>query len=163
MSTDEGGEAPCFAHLLNQPPIVDDALLAELVRDLADAVVIADTDGTIIFWNDATERILGWPALEAVGQSLNLIIPDRHRDRHWTGYRRTMATGHTDCGDRLLEVPALHRDGRRLSVVFTVTLLRRPGEGLPFGIAAVLRNGSERWLERRRLRDDLAALRATPS
>ena len=131
----------------------DDALLAELVRGLADGVVIADADGTIVFWNDAAERLFGWPAVEAIGQSLDLIVPESQRERHWTGYRRVMATGHTDYGDRLLEVPALHRDGRRLSIAFTVTLLRREGERLPLGIAAVVRDDTERWEERRRLRD----------
>ena len=109
-SANEGGETPCFAHLVNQPLAVSDALLAGLARDLADAVVIADAGGTIVFWNSAAERVFGWSTGEAVGQSLDLIIPERHRDRHWTGYRRTMATGETKYGDQLLEVPALHRE-----------------------------------------------------
>lgn len=160
---DEGGEAPCFPHLLDQSPTIDDTLLGRLVRDLADAVVIADAEGTIVFWNDAAERLFGWPAADAVGQSLDIIIPDRQRDRHWTGYRKTMATGETKYGDQLLEVPALHRDGHRLSIAFTVTLLRRPGERQPCGIAAVIRDDTEHWLERRRLHDELSSLRATPS
>jgi PAS domain S-box-containing protein len=154
---DEGGEAPCFAHLLEQPLELDDALLAGLVRELADAVVIADAQGTVMFWNDAAVRLFGWSADEAVGRSLDLIIPEPQRDRHWAGYRRTMTTGRTDYGDRLLEVPALHRDGRRLSIAFTVTLLRRPDERMPCGIAAVMRDDTERWQERRQLRDAVAA------
>jgi PAS domain S-box-containing protein len=157
---DEGGEAPCFAHLVEQPLGIDDARLAGLVRTLADAVVIADADGTIAFWNDAAERLFGWTAAEAVGRSLDLIIPERLRERHWAGYRQTMATGHTDYGDRLLEVPALHVDGRRLSIAFTVTLLHDPGQRRPSGIAAVIRDDTERWSERRRLHEELAALRA---
>ncbi|MGQ0618044.1 MAG: PAS domain S-box protein [Acidimicrobiia bacterium] len=139
---------------------MNDALLAGLIRELADAVVIADAEGTITFWNDAAERIFGWPAADAVGRSLDLIIPERQRDRHWTGYQRTMATGETKYGEQLLEVPALHREGRRLSIAFTVTLLRQPGERLPVGIAAVVRDDTERWQERRRLSDEIAALRA---
>lgn len=137
-----------------------DADLAQAIRDLADAVVIADTGGRIIFWNDAAARLFGWHASEAVGASLNLIIPERQRDRHWQGYDRVMATGQTDYGDRLLEVPALHRDGKRLSIAFTVTLLRRPGVATPHAIVAVVRDDTERWQERRRLRDELAAARA---
>jgi PAS domain S-box-containing protein len=156
---DEGGEAPCFAHLFADDP-VDDALLGELVRGLADAVVIADADGIITFWNRAAMRLFGWDASEAVGQTLDLIIPERLRQRHWDGYRRVMATGHTDYGDRLLEVPASHRDGRRLSIAFTVTLLRRPGDPTPRAIAAVIRDDTEHWQERRRIRDELAELRA---
>jgi PAS domain S-box-containing protein len=155
---DEGGEAPCLAELLDASA-VDDQLLGQLVHDLADAVVIADADGTIVFWNGAATRVFGWSADEALGQSLDLIIPERQRERHWEGYRRVMATGQTQYGDRLLEVPALHRDERRLSIAFTVSLLRRPGLTAPVGIAAVMRDDTERWQERRRLRDELAALR----
>jgi PAS domain S-box-containing protein len=134
--------------------------LAALVRGLADAVVIADATGTITFWNDAAERLFGWSALEAVGSSLDLIIPERQRERHWAGYQRVMATGHTEYGGRLLEVPALDRDGRRLSIAFTVTLLHEPGATTPHAIAAVLRDDTERWQERRALRDEVATLRA---
>jgi PAS domain S-box-containing protein len=155
---DEGGEAPCFAHLLadHVPPTDDD--LANLVRQLADAVVVADSDGVITFWNDAASRIFGWSADEAVGRSLDLIIPERLRERHWAGYHQTMATGHTSYGDRLLEVPALHRDGHTVSIAFTVTLLSS-GDTKPRAIAAVLRDDTERWQERRRLRSELAHLR----
>jgi PAS domain S-box-containing protein len=158
---DEGGEAPCFAHLLDQLVTIDDALLATLVRNLADAVVIADADGTIAFWNEAAERLFGWSMREAVGQSLDLIIPERQRARHWTGYRQTMATGETKYGEQLLEVPALHRDGHRLSIAFTVSLIRRAGERLPIAIAAVIRDESARWHERKRLQEELTALRAS--
>ena len=134
------------------PAGIDDARLAQLVRDLADAVVIADAAGTIVFWNGGATALFGWSADEAVGQSMDLIIPERLRERHWEGYRRVMETGHTEYGGRLLEVPALHRDGRPLSVAFTVSLLVRPGETRPDGIAAVLRDDTARFQERRRLR-----------
>lgn len=157
MTADEGGEAPCYAHLLDDSPHTDREL-ATLVRRLADAVVIADADGTITFWNEAATRVFGWPADEACGHRLDLIIPERFRDRHWTGYRQTMATGQTRYHDRLLEVPALHRDGRTLSIAFTVTLLQEPDEDHPHAIAAVIRDDTERWQERRRLEAELAAL-----
>ena len=156
-SGDEGGEAPCFAHLINHAQLTNDDL-ADLVRQLADAVVVADSDGVITFWNDAATRIFGWSAAEAVGRSLDLIIPERFRERHWAGYRHTMATGHTSYGDRLLEVPALHRDGHTVSIAFTVTLLFAGGTA-PRAIAAVVRDDTARWHERRRLRAELAHLR----
>ena len=154
---DEGGEAPCFAHLLDDQLQVSDDLLAGLIRSLADAVVIADTNGTIAFWNDAATRIFGWSTTEAIGQSLDLIIPERLRDRHWDGYHQTMRTGRTSYGDRLLEVPALHRDGRTLSIAFTVTLLRTDDEEQPTAIAALIRDDTQHWTERKRLRQELAA------
>jgi PAS domain S-box-containing protein len=159
--SDEGGEAPCFAPIFEHPlESVGPGRLAQLVDDLADAVVIADPDGIIVFWNQAATSLFGWEAADAVGASLELIIPERLRDRHGAGYRRVMETGHTDYGHRLLEVPAVHRDGRTLSVSFTVTLLRRPGQQRPDGIAAVLRDDTERWHERRRTRQRVAELEA---
>lgn len=161
-AVDEGGEAPCFAHLLEERgEEVDDAVLALLVHRLADAVVIADPDGVITFWNEAAEALFGWSAAEAIGRDLDLIIPERQRSRHQAGYQRVMATGRTSYGDRLLEVPALHRDGHTISLAFTVTLLTRPGEQRPFAIAALLRDDTARWQELRELRQRLAVLEAT--
>lgn len=139
---------------------VDDAVLVQLVHAMADAVVIADPDGTITFWNDAAGHLFGWSAAEALGRTLDLIIPERLRGRHWDGYRRVMQTGHTEYGERLLEVPALHRDGRSLSIAFTVTLLTRPGEHEPVAIAAVLRDDTQRWQRSREDRARIAALEA---
>ena len=104
-------------------PELQDAQLGRLVRHLADAVVIADAMGTIVFWNTAAQAMFGWSAGEAVGRSLDLIIPERLRKRHWDGYVQVVESGHTEYGNRLLEVPSTHRDGRAISVAFTVTLL----------------------------------------
>ena len=107
---DEGGEAPCFAHLFEEALVVTDGVLATLVRQLADAVIISDAHGTIRFWNDAAARVFGWSGIDAVGKTLDLIIPERLRERHWAGYRHTMTTSETTYSNRLLEVPALHRE-----------------------------------------------------
>jgi PAS domain S-box-containing protein len=131
---------------------IDDGALAQLVRVLADAVVIADPEGVILLWNDAAVTLFGWTAEEAIGETLDLIIPERLRARHWDGYHRVMETGHTEYGTRLLEVPALHRDGHTFSIAFTVTLLTHPGEPRPDAIAAVIRDDTARYEERRRAR-----------
>jgi PAS domain S-box-containing protein len=158
VDPDEGGEAPCMAHLFNDPAHLTDADFAQLTLGLADGLVVAEGDGTIMFWNDAATRIFGWSVAEAVGESLDLIIPERLRERHWDGYRRVMATGETHYGVTLLEVPAVHREGRPLSIAFTVTLLRHPGSDRPYAIAALLRDDTSRWQERRELRQRLAEL-----
>jgi PAS domain S-box-containing protein len=132
-----------------------------LLRSLADAVVLADPAGAIIFWNEAATNLFGWSEEEAIGRSLDLIIPERLRGRHWDGYRRVMETGHTEYGSRLLEVPAVHRDGHTISIAFTVTLLLRPGERRPEAIAAVLRDDTARRRELLALRDRVASLEAT--
>lgn len=130
------------------------AVLAQLVHGLADAVIVCDPEGVIVYWNDAAERIFGWPAEHAHGESLDLIIPDKQRNAHWDGYRRVMASGETKYGDDLLRVPSLHADGQRRSIAFTVTLLKDP-VGEVIGIAAVVRDETERWAEERELRRQL--------
>lgn len=158
VESDLGGDPPCWAHLFDDEPSVDDADLARLVRDLADAVIICDPAGIIVFWNTAATRIFGWSTEEAIGASLDLIIPQRFRARHWRGYRSVMATGETSYGDRLLEVPALHHDGHTISIAFTVSLLRH-ADGAPKAIAAVVRDDTQRWRERRDLHRELDQLR----
>jgi PAS domain S-box-containing protein len=103
------------------------------------------------------EATFGHGAAEAVGQSLDFIIPEAQRARHWDGYRRVMETGTTRYGRTLLAVPALHRDGRRLSIEFRVILLRTP-DGALSGIAAIIRDVTERWHEDRSIRRRLHEL-----
>jgi PAS domain S-box-containing protein len=111
---------------------------------LPDAVLVADREGAIRYWNAGAERIVGWPAGEALGRSLDLIIPERQRARHWEGWRQVLASGETRYGTRLLAVPALRADGRRISVEFSVALLR-DASGAIEAVAASLRDVTERW------------------
>jgi PAS domain S-box-containing protein len=132
-----------------------DRLAEAIVREAAEAIVVSDPNGVIVLWNGGAERVFGYPAAEAVGQSLDLIIPEKQRARHWAGYDKTMATGVTKYGDTLLKVPAAHRDGRRLSIEFSVALLRE-ADGKIAGIAAIIRDVTERWTADRELRQRLA-------
>jgi PAS domain S-box-containing protein len=143
-------------------PPLDDHVLATLASELADALIIADTAGTICFWNGAAERIFGWPASRALGASLDLIIPERQRDRHWDGYRRVMSTGATKYDGDLLRVPALHADGQRRSIAFTVSLLK-DRDGSVAGVAAVVRDETERWNDEQELRRRLRTLGDSPA
>ncbi len=127
------------------------------VRAAADAIIAAGADGTIIFWNPAATRIFGFSADEALGQSLDLIIPERFRARHWDGYRQVMVTGETKYAADVLRVPAVHKDGRALSIAFTVSLMDAP-DGNGRGIAAIVRDETQRWNEERELRRRLAEL-----
>ena len=132
--------------------------LEELIVDRTDhAVVAADPEGTIIFWNPAAEAMFGHARADAVGHTLDLIIPERLRDRHWAGYRRVMATGETEYAGRTLAVPALRADGERISVEFTVALLTGT-DGRVAAIAAVVRDVTAQWEERRALQRRLAEL-----
>jgi PAS domain S-box-containing protein len=133
--------------------------LPSLVQAAGDAIIAADTDGKILLWNPAAERMFGFTAEDALGHALDLIIPERWRHRHWEGYQRVMRTGQTRYGTEVLRVPALHKDGRALSIAFTVALLPA-GDGGIQAIAAIVRDETARWEEERALRRRLAELEA---
>lgn len=123
----------------------------QLAHALGDGLIVCDAAGTITFWNAAATRIFGFTETEAVGQSLDLIIPQRQRERHWDGYHKTMATGQTRYGADVLRVPAVHKEDKPLSIAFTVALLHGQG-GEVSAIVAVVRDETERWSEERKLR-----------
>src|ERR1700712_283528 len=131
----------------------------QLVNVIGDAVVISDASGAITLWNPAAERMFGFTPDEALGNSLDIIIPERLRGRHWTGYEKTMATGQTRYGHDVLRVPATHKDGRALSIAFTVALLHAPDKSVS-GIVAVIRDETARFTEDRNLRKRLTELEA---
>jgi nitric oxide dioxygenase len=138
---------------------MEEATYRQIVDGAPDGIVLADAHGTILYWNAGATAIFGFTATEAIGQSLNIIIPEAQRDRHWTGYRRVMATGETRYARDLLAVPGLHRDGHRLSIEFHVVLVR-DAAGTPSGIAAIIRDVTERWREAQTARRRLQALEA---
>ena len=124
-----------------------------------DAIIATGADGSIVLWNPAAERMFGYLASEALGQSLDLIIPERFRHRHWEGYRKAMGTGQSRYGTEVLRVPAVHKDGRPLSIAFTVALLYTSDKQVR-AIAAIVRDETSRWNEERALRQRLAELEA---
>jgi PAS domain S-box-containing protein len=128
-----------------------------LVQAAGDAIIAADPEGQIVLWNRAAQRIFGFAAQEALGQSLDLIIPERFRARHWDGYRQVMRTGQTKYGAEVLRVPARHKDGRPLSIAFTVALLSG-ADGQKEAIAAIVRDETSRWNEERAMRQRLKEL-----
>ena len=118
----------------------------------ADAIVGCDRDGVVRFWNAGAARIFGFSADEAVGRSLDLIIPERLRTRHWDGWRHTMETGTSRySGGDTLSVPALRKDGAQISVEFTISPLRDMA-GRITGVAAVRRDITTRFEELKALR-----------
>ena len=131
--------------------------LAEaLLHSASDAIIATDREGHITFWNPGAERIFGFTAGEALGQSLDLIIPENLRARHWSGFRHTMATGTSRYGHGdLLSVPGLTKDGARISVEFTIVLLRN-GAQETTGTVAVIRDVTKRFAEMRELKRRLA-------
>jgi PAS domain S-box-containing protein len=144
------------------PAGLPDDFTARLVAGCPDAIIYADAQGRIRFWNEAAARIFGYAEAEALGESLDLIIPERLRPRHWQGYDHVMKGGESRYGaGELLAVPARHRDGHQISIEFTILPLHDATGGL--GIAAFLRDVTARFEELRGLRRELAALKAPGS
>ena len=137
--------------------VTEEWLATTVVKESAEAIVVTDPAGIIRLWNDGAARMFGYPVEEAMGQNLDIIIPEKLRERHWKGYFQTMATGSTKYGDKLLSVPATHRDGQRLSIEFSVALLR-DDIGQIVGISAIMREVSERRNIERELRTKISEL-----
>ncbi len=129
----------------------------QLVEAIGDAIVAADASGAITLWNPAAQRMFGYTESEALGQSLDIIIPQRQQQRHWDGYHKTMATGQTKYGNDVLRVPAVHKDGSARSIAFTVALLHSPDQKVS-AIVAAIRDETSRFAEERSLRKRLTEL-----
>ena len=131
----------------------------QLVAAIGDAVIASDASGKIVLWNPGAERIFGHTEAEALGQSLDLITPERLRKRHWEGYDKSMATGTTKYGNDLLRVPAVHKDGRVMSIAFTVAMLFDADRKVS-AVVAVIRDETTRFNDERALKKRLTELEA---
>jgi PAS domain S-box-containing protein len=127
-----------------------------LITQLGEAVIISDRDEKILFWNASAERIFGFTPDEALGKTLSIITPERFRERHSKGYFHTIQTGQTKYGHTLLRVPAVHKDGRSISIAFSVSMLFDE-QNQAIAIAAIIRDETERFQEERQLKAKLAA------
>jgi PAS domain S-box-containing protein len=137
----------------------NDSLFRRIVESSPEAIVFSDRDGIIRIWNGGAEAIFGYSAREAVGESLDIIVPENMRERHWEGYSRVMKTGATKYGKDLLTVPGIRKDGSRVSLEFSVALIRDE-DGVLLGISAVLRDVTARWQKEREMKERIAALEA---
>jgi PAS domain S-box-containing protein len=131
--------------------------LDDLVSAMGDAVVVSDVNGAITLWNKAAERLFGYTETEALGKTLDLIIPEHLRGRHWEGYEKTMQSGTTRYGMDVLQVPAVDKAGRLFSIAFTVALLHSPDHKVS-GIAAVIRDDTRRFEKDRAQRKRITEL-----
>jgi PAS domain S-box-containing protein len=136
-----------------------DSIYRWIVESTPDGVVFSDQDGIIRMWNRGAEAIFGFSAEEAVGEMLDIIVPEKMRERHWEGYFRVMKTGETKYGKDLLSVPGVRKDGSRVSLEFSVALIRDE-DGALLGVSAVIRDVTARWQKEREMKERLSALEA---
>lgn len=141
-------------------PLSAESIAGRIVQGAPEAILFADRDGTIRLWNAGAEAMFGWTAAEVLGRSMDLIIPERLRARHWDGWNRTMETGVTRYGAKdLLAVPAIRKDGSTISIEFSIQLVR-DDDGHIVGPVAVIRDVTARWQRERELRARVKELEA---
>ena len=131
--------------------------LGALLDAIGEAVIVCDAKGAVVLWNRGAERMFGYTETEALGGTLDMIIPERLRKRHWDGYNKTMETGITRYGNDLLRVPAVNKAGSAMSIAFTVAMLHGP-DGKVTGIASVIRDETARFAEERALKKKVSEL-----
>ena len=136
-----------------------DWLCRRIVENSPMAILFADREGKIRLWNSGAETVFGYTAKEALGQSLDLIVPERQRPRHWEGWDKVMASGVTKYGRDPLAVPAMRKDGSRISIEFNVVLVRAESGELA-GVAAMVQDVTARWQKQKEMNARLAALEA---
>lgn len=132
-------------------------LAEQIVQENSDAIMFADYEGLIRLWNRGAEAMFGYSAMEAEGKSLDLIIPENLRGRHWEGYHKVMASGVTRYGTELLSAPGIRKDGTRLSLEFSMVIVRGE-DGAVLGTGAVIRDITARWLKEKALKERIKAL-----
>lgn len=134
-------------------------LASSIVNLSSDAIMFADREGIVRLWNSGAEKMFGFTAEEALGQSLDLIIPENLRGRHWDGYGRVMESGTSRYSADMLSAPALQKGGSRISTEFSMIMVKdEAGEML--GVAAIIRDVSARWQKEKELKERLKALEA---
>ena len=134
-----------------------DWLSQQIVRENSDAIMFADREGTIRLWNKGAEAMFGYSAAEAEGKSLDLIIPENLRGRHWEGYHKVMASGVTRYGTELLSAPGICKDGKRLSLEFSMVIVRDANDAVQ-GTGAIIRDVTARWQKEKAMKERIKAL-----
>ena len=119
-----------------------------IVEQTADAVIYSNRAGVIERWNAAATALFGYSAGEALGQSLDLIIPERMRAAHWRGFEAAMSSGKTRLHGRPTLTRAEHKTGGKLYVEMSFALVV-DAEGTALGSVAVARDVTDR-IERER-------------
>lgn len=134
-----------------------------IIGSASDAIVASDRAGNIILWNPGAERIFGFTEDEALGQSLDIIIPEPFRERHWEGYHQTAASGQSRYGaGDMLAVPGLKKDGTRNSIEFTIVLIKgKTGE--VEAMVSVIRDVTKNFTAMKELKKQLAEKEKTGS
>ena len=134
---------------MSDPAIGNEERLRTLVVDqMPEAAIVADGEGVIRLWNRGAETLFGFTEAQALGASLDLIIPEKLRAGHDAGFQRAVQTGRMKLAGQVMTTRATHQDGRRLYVDFSFTMLHAE-DGAMAGVLAIGRDATARYLEQR--------------
>lgn len=139
--------------------LLQEVLCRTIVEVSNDAVIFSDKNGIICLWNGGAERMFGYSDQEALGQPLDLIIPENLRQRHWDGYFRVMESGASHYSIDLLSAPALQKGGTRISTEFSMALIK-DASGMMLGVASIIRDVTARWQRDKELKERIKELEA---
>lgn len=142
---------------MNEEKAPFDALARYVVEQSPDGIIFADREGIIRLWNAGAERIFGYSGDEAVGKNLALIIPERFRNAHWSGYRRAMAEGKTKYTGQVMPTRSMREDGTAIYVELTFAILHDEAGNI-LGALAHVRDITQRYTQGRDLRKRLTEL-----
>ncbi|MEP6872021.1 MAG: PAS domain S-box protein [Anaerolineaceae bacterium] len=136
---------------------MESELHAALLDQGPDAVIFAGTDGVITYWNEAATRIFGHSAAVAMGQNLDIIIPEQYRAAHWTGFDRALAAGDTKYRGQSLATRSARADGTQIYVELSFGIIKDEA-GATIGAMATARDITERFTADREMRRKLREL-----
>jgi PAS domain S-box-containing protein len=149
--------------LRRETDVTSEALPFEsIIEQAPDPLIFADLEGVIRVWNAAAEQLFGHSKDEAIGQNLDLIIPERFRDQHWTGYDRALADGDTKYRGQLLTTRSMRKDGTTMYLELSFAMLKGP-DGNTLGALAQARDATERFERERAARQQARDTEQAPA
>jgi len=143
-------------------PLTLESTAVHILRSMPEALIFCDLEGIIRVWNGGAEKVFGWSAAEAVGQSLDLIIPERMRKAHWDGFNQALARGGVKPGRTSMITRSLHKSEEFIYVDMSFEMVRDEA-GQMLGSLAVARDATKRFNDEKALRKQLAELSAKPA
>lgn len=132
-------------------------LSEKIVQNISDAILFSDCEGIIRLWNKGAEDMFGFSSGEAIGQSLDLFIPENLRGRHWEGYHKVMTSGVTRYSKELLSAPGICKDGTKISLEFSMVIVRG-ADGSVIGTGAIIRDITSRFKKEKEMKARLTEL-----
>lgn len=135
----------------NNDPVAVAAQTADILAAMQEAVIYADLDGTILVWNHGAELVFGFSAAEAVGQSIDLVVPEKMRKAHWEGFNKAIVHGDILSARGARMTRALQKSGEPLYVDMSFAMVHDPAGKLT-GSIAVARDATARFIAERAAR-----------